>query len=116
MGLKLSPFCLVIESNRLIPARFEGYSVGPVVLVRPGTSAGLLAHELTHVRQFWRWLGVNGLLYQFSRKWRQRFEVEAYRAQLAVVGPEQARRFAESLSTKYDLDLTEQEALALLTN
>ncbi|MCP3023252.1 hypothetical protein [Cupriavidus basilensis] len=115
MKIYLRPLCLVIETSLLIPARFDGYSLGPLVLVRPGASPGLIAHEKTHVRQFWRWLGTSGLVYQFSRKWRQRFEVEAYRAQLAVAGPAQAQHFAESLATKYDLAITEQEALTLLT-
>lgn len=91
------------------------YSLGPLVLVRPGTSPGLIVHEQAHVRQFWRWLDCSGLVYHFSRKWRQCFEVEAYRAQLAVVGPAQAQHFALSLATKYDLAITEQEALTLLT-
>lgn len=115
MKLYLRPLCLVVVTSRLIPARFDGYSLGPLVLVRPGTSLGLIAHEQAHVRQFWRWLGTSGLVYQFSRKWRLHFEVEAYRAQLAVAGPAQAQHFAESLATMYDLAITDQEALTLLT-
>ena len=90
MKLQWCPFASVVEADRLIPARFDGYAVGPLVLVRPGTSAGLLAHELTHVRQFWRTGGMYGLLSICSARWRQRFEVGAYRAQLAVAGPGRA--------------------------
>lgn len=114
MKLSLHPLALVVTTNRLIPARFDGYSFGPLVLVRPGTSAGLIAHELTHVRQFWCWLGINGLLYRCSRRYRQQFEVAAYRAQLAVTGPVAAPIFAHALATNYGLALTEQEALELL--
>ncbi|MFC4338641.1 DUF4157 domain-containing protein [Cupriavidus numazuensis] len=106
---------MVITTGRLIPARFDGYTVGPVVLVRPGTSAALLAHELTHVRQFWRTGGLYGWLTWWSPHWRERFEVEAYRAQLAVTGPAPALEFAAMLATNYDLDLSQEEAYRLLT-
>lgn len=115
MKLGTHPLALILTTTRLIPARFDGYAVGPVVLVRPGTSAALLAHEITHVRQFWRCWGLNGLLYQVSRLWRLRFELEAYRAQLAVTGPLPALLFAGMLASNYDLDLTQEEAYRLLT-
>lgn len=115
MRLHLCPLAVVVESNRLIPVRFDGYAVGPLVLVRPGTSAGLLEHELTHVRQFWRTCGLYGLLSICSARWRQRFEVEAYRAQLAVTGPGQVLHFAAALASNYGLSLTTEEAYRLLT-
>lgn len=115
MKLQWCPFALVVEADRLIPARFDGYAVGPLVLVRPGTSAGLLAHELTHVRQFWRTGGMYGLLSICSARWRQRFEVGAYRAQLAVAGPGQVLHFAVALASNYGLGLTTEEAYRLLT-
>ncbi|MGE8365975.1 hypothetical protein [Cupriavidus sp.] len=115
MKLYLRPLCLVIVTARLIPARFDGYTVGPVVLVRPGTSAALLAHEQTHARQFWRWLGCNGLLYQVSRRWRLRLELEAYRAQLAVAGAPAALPLSADLASRYDLDITQEEAYRQLT-
>jgi hypothetical protein len=113
--LLISPLCLVIVTNRLIPARFDGYAVGPLVLVRPGTSAALLAHEQTHVRQFWRYCGINELLYATSKRWRLRLELEAYRAQLAVAGPPAAAQLVAALSSKYDLGITQEEAYRLLT-
>lgn len=115
MKLCLRPLCLVVQTRHLIPARFDGYTVGPVVLVRPGTSAALLAHEQTHARQFWRWLGCNGLLYQVSRRWRLRLELEAYRAQLAVAGLPAALPLSAVLASHYDLDITQEEAYRLLT-
>jgi len=115
MRLGMHPLALILTTTRWIPARFDGYTVGPVVLVRPGTSAALLAHELTHARQFWRCWGLNGLLYQVSRRWRLRFELEAYRAQLAVTGPLPALLLAGMLASNYDLDLTQEEAYRLLT-
>lgn len=115
MKLHLRPLCLVVTTSRLIPARFDGYTVGPVVLVRPGTSAALLAHEQAHARQFWRCLGFNGLLYWVSRRWRLRLELEAYRAQIAVAGPPAALPLSAALASKYDLGITQEEAYRLLT-
>lgn len=115
MKIYRHPLCLVFVTSRLLPARFDGYSFGPVVLVRPDSSAALLVHEQTHVRQFWRYLGLNGLLYEFSSNWRLRFELEAYRAQLAVAGPAAAQGMASSLASNYGLDITQEEAYRLLT-
>lgn len=115
MKFCLRPLCLVVVTQRLIPTHFDGYTVGPVVLVRPGTSAALLAHEQTHARQFWRFLGCNGLLYQVSRRWRLRLELEAYRAQLAVAGPPAALQLSAALASRYDLDIMQEEAYRLLT-
>ena len=115
MKLCLRPLCLVLQTQRLIPAGFDGYTLGPLVLVRPGTSAVLLVHEQTHARQFWRWLGLNGLMYQVSRRWRLRLELEAYRAQLAVAGPPAALQLSAALASQYDLGITQEEAYRLLT-
>ena len=106
---------LIIPTNWPIPARFAALTVAFVVFIRPEyrNDAGLIAHELTHVRQFWRWLGLNGLLYKFSKKWRTRFEVEAYRKQLEF-SPHALEHFAVSLSTKYALNITHDRAIELL--
>ncbi len=43
----------VIQTNRLIPERFDAYVIGPFVLVRPGKATpGLIAHEREHVVQW----------------------------------------------------------------
>jgi hypothetical protein len=109
-----SPFALVIETDWFIPQRFDAYTYFAVVLVRPGQGEALIEHELTHARQFWRYWGTNGLRYRFSKKWRLRFELEAYRVQLALMGPAAAPAIAGSLSTKYNLGISIDEALQLL--
>jgi hypothetical protein len=99
-----------------MPLRFSGYTVGPVVLIRPSKrhDVGLLQHELVHVRQFWRSWGLFGIAYWLSRTRRLAYEVEAYREQLHY-SPDQAHRFAWYLAHDYDLDITEPQALAALT-
>lgn len=95
---------------------------GPFVFIRPSRTfptiireeaEGLREHELTHVKQFYRTVGISGILSLFS-KWKLQYEVEAYREQLKYV-PADTAYFAEYLSTRYKLNITKEEALALLT-
>lgn len=105
----------IVTESKLLLRGFDAYTYGPVILVHPGSVSdeALLSHEKTHVAQFWRWFGLNGLMYRFSKTWRLRFEVEAYREQL--------KRnllwrswFAHLLATRYDLDVSRDEAMRLL--
>lgn len=101
--------------THLMPERFAGYNLGPVTLIRPShrDDAGLHAHEAVHRRQFFR-NPFMGLFYLLSASARQAYEVEAYRAQLALQ-PGSVDVLAAFLSTHYGLTLTHAEALALLT-
>ena len=101
----------------LMPARFSGYTIGPLILIRPRCrgDAGLLAHEQIHVKQFWRTLGILPLLSLFIPSLKLKFEVEAYRKQLEF-NPESALVFAGFLSTKYGLSISVADALRLLTS
>jgi hypothetical protein len=111
------PKCVLIESDRLVPRRFDGLSLGPIVLLRPGTSSGLIAHELAHVRQFWRRPLTHGPLYLLSRAYGLACEVEACRAKLPAAGstPSRVARLADHLATQYRLDLDYETAVRLLS-
>jgi hypothetical protein len=106
----------VIFYTDFIPARFAGYTIGPVILIRPSKKddAGLLAHEQVHVSQFWRTLGIGPLLSLFIPSLRLQYEVEAYRKQLEF-NPGSALYFAGFISTKYGLSISILDALKLLT-
>ena len=75
---------LVFYTLRFIPEKYAGVTLAFLVLIRPSyrEDAGLLAHEKTHVRQFWRTFGINMLRYYFSADYRLQAELEAYRMQL----------------------------------
>lgn len=97
---------------------FDTTSLGLVIFVKPKTRTAvseraLIEHELVHSRQTYRWLCLNSLLYLCSKKWRLKFEVEAYREQLKYV-PFNLNAFATILSTRYRLNVTFDEAKALL--
>ncbi len=100
----------------LMPARFSGYTIGPIILIRPRckNDAGLLAHEQVHVRQFWRTLGMGPLLSVFVPALRLQYEVEAYRKQLEF-NPDASLAFAGFIATKYGLSIAVTDALELLT-
>lgn len=106
---------LIIYTD-LMPERFSGYTLGPIVLIRPRCrdDQGLLQHELVHVRQFWRTFGLFGIPYWLSRTRRFEYEVEAYREQLKY-SPGRQALFARHLARNYDLGITESQALAALT-
>lgn len=109
---------LVIPTDIFIPKRFAAYTYGFLILVRPKhkDDMPLIEHEKVHVRQFWRYFGMSGLLYMFSKKYRLKFEVEAFRRQLELVRePQSAKKlFAFYLASNYNLDITKEEALKLL--
>ena len=84
----------------------------------------LLEHELTHVKQFYRFfplIPTHAILYKFSKKYRLNCEVEAYKKQLSFYddqGPFVHERkligFAMSLTKNYGLNITQGEAEELL--
>lgn len=108
---------MIVYTNWFIPARFDGFTFGPVAFIRPRRKgdAGIVAHESTHVRQFWRSFGLAGFLYVLSKKKRLEYEVEAYREELKI-SPDKAEAFALALSTKYGLSITKDEAFVRLLN
>lgn len=104
-------------------------------------NAGLIAHEEMHIKQ-WYWcmfpmlilcviawfcgyqhigfygaiaaVFLKGLLYTFVPMVRLAFEVQAYRKQLIIVGPQYLESFAKAITNDYDLNITLDEARAKL--
>lgn len=105
---------MVIYTN-LMPERFDGWTIGPVTLIRPShrDHYPLHAHEEVHRAQFWR-NPFKACLYLFSGKVKLAMELEAYSAQVAAGG--NANDCANALASLYGFDLTPTEALTLLTN
>lgn len=90
---------------------FAGISYGPFVKIlneRKGDT-GLLEHELTHSRQFYRSAGIIGLMYKFSKKRRYKYEMEAYTVQLSYAAVEDrfrlANKFAGFIADRYGLSV-----------
>lgn len=96
-----------------------GMATGPFIRIRPThkQDRALLVHELTHAKQFYRYLGIGyAVLYTFSKRFRLKMEVEAYREHLRHTDhPDAKSRAATALSKHYDLSVTYEEALDLLS-
>lgn len=107
----------VIYSDALVPDGKAGCARGPVVFIRPGRrdDRGLLMHERTHVKQWWRSAGLFTLRYAWSRSFRLAAEVQAYREQARHYPEDRRMVFAEMIATGYGLGVTTEQAYALLT-
>jgi len=111
----------IFYTDRFVKRRFDAMAFGPLVFIRPSfrDSKSLLVHEVVHVKQFYRYLGLNGLLYLFSKKMRLKLELEAYKEQLKVVDESKRQRKTERaalfISEKYNLDISCEDVLKQLT-
>lgn len=101
------------------PQSTAGYAKGFCIKIRTKYSfdIGLLHHELTHVKQWYRTLSLHSLLYLFSKWYRKVSETEAYRVQLKYSKDREKaiERFANAMVDKYKLGITVEEARRLLT-
>ena len=110
----------IIYTNKLSAAVFGGTSKFCFIKIRPRykDDIGLLNHELTHVKQFYRLSIVHQYLNHFSKKYRLKIELEAYKNQLLSYPVEDRERktlyFAKFLSERYGLDKTVDECYKLL--
>jgi len=97
-----------------IPKKFAAITIGPFIFIRPAykNDVGLHEHERIHVKQFWRTLMMFPIIYLLNAKMRYKWELEAYRVQLAHSNTpvESAKRFACFLSKKYRLNITHDRA------
>lgn len=107
---------MVIFTDLFVPKEFDGYTYLCFALIRPQykNDKGLIEHEKTHVKQFWKAPFIHGLLYRFSDVYRLKSEVEAYRAQIKVEANPNVYRYATMLSKNYGLKLTVNDAKELL--
>ena len=108
---------LVWYGENIADQKFGGFANGPLIRIRSKyvIDHGLLEHELTHVKQWWRTLGIHGILYAVSSKYRLASEVEAYRAQLRLCDPSAVEWMIKAIQTKYDLSVPEEKIRKLLT-
>lgn len=109
-------------TNLFVSPNAGATTIGPFVFIRPSKTfptiskeraEGLREHELVHVKQFYRTCGWNGIRYLFSKKWRFKYELEAYKEQLKYV-PDSELTFAWYLVVRYGLNVTIDEVLAQL--
>jgi hypothetical protein len=132
----------ILHYTDSIEEGFGGTAQGPYIRIRPKykDDKGLLAHELEHVKQWWiatilsailiaaglyhfqeplygaiGSIGVHGILYKLIPAYRLWCEVQAHKVQ-AKYSPHAIALFAKRIATKYDLNISTEEAEKLLKN
>jgi len=101
-----------------LPNTNDGLCLGFLIFIKSTNwnDSALLEHELVHSKQFYKSCGVFLILWCISKKWRYKYELEAYREQLQYIDSMHAERaeqvFATYLSTIYRLPITYEQALA----
>lgn len=132
----------LIKLSEELPSGFGGTAQGPLIKLLPKyqSDVGLIEHEKAHVRQWYFWFALglllstllmllvspslwplyglapflHQLLYRFVRPYRRWSEVQAYRKQIATGGYGSNDFAVAALVDKYALNLTADEAKALL--
>ncbi len=111
---------MIFYTTNFVGDRFAGSTRGPLIFIRPEykDDVGLLEHEKTHRWQWIRTIGLHSFLYLLLPSYRLSSEVEAYKVQLQYCSDVElnTRRFARFISTKYNLDVSEEEAYRRLVN
>ena len=68
---------------------FEGFTLGPIIFYKPGTTDDVLVHELVHVDQWYRYWPFFGIRYLWELRkgyTNNKYEIEARDIQKRVVG------------------------------
>lgn len=103
---------IVIFISNWMPKRFSGYHVGATVIIRPeyADDEGLIQHELTHVKQNIRTLGLSGIRQIWDKNHKLNRECEAYAVQLTHVNKKDYEvlktRFVNYMYSKYNLGMS----------
>ena len=106
----------LIFTEKFIPSWAAGCANGPLVFIRPKykDDKGLIAHEVTHVKQWFCTLGFHSLFYLFLDLYKLWAEVQAYKKQATYYQDDRLPLFAGFISQNYGLSITPEAALELL--
>ena len=108
---------LVFYTDNL-PENKAGVANAFVIRIRPKykTDKGLLQHELVHVKQWFRTFTLHSPLYMFSKSYRLKAELEAYREQLKYYEDDRTEMFAGFICNDYDLNVDKNTVIGMLKN
>ena len=102
----------IIYKDSLVKLAGKSYGVFIAIKESHRYNEALLQHELVHCRQFYRTLGLHGILTLVSKKYRLRAEVEAYKVTIEYKGYTEESEYewiVDTLYTNYNLDTTKEE-------
>jgi len=75
---------------------------------------GLHKHEIQHVKQWYKTFGLHSFLYIFSKTYRLKSEIEAYKEQLKYYPDNKIELFAEFICNNYNLNVKKEEIIKKL--
>lgn len=106
---------LVFYTDRFIKPWAAATTYGPIICIRPEHKGdeGLLQHEKVHVRQWYRTLGLHGILYTISKKYRLSSEIEAYAVSLKYY-PSSLDHYAKVVAENYGVGVGVDVVKAML--
>ena len=98
---------------KTLPPKVGGRANGPVIRILESyrDDEGIYQHELVHVKQWLRTLGLHGFMYLLSDSYKLRAEVEAYREQARYYSDDRIPMFAGFIAENYELTISPEEAL-----
>jgi hypothetical protein len=108
------PFTFYVDN---LPPNVGGCANGFVIRILKkykDVDEGIYQHELTHVKQWFRTLGLHSFLYLFNQQYKLEAEVEAYKVQAAYYKDDRKPLFATFIAKYYDLDVSHEYALRML--
>lgn len=119
MKIRIKFPALIFYTNKVEKGKgyvVRGKTIGPVVIIGKSyeRDLGLLAHELSHVEDFWLHGGIiHMLLYKFHKHYRLKTECRAYYAQWRAGKPQdhtQARKddFSARIWLFYNLNYSRE--------
>lgn len=114
---KILPAFIIKSTN--IPDKFTGWTIGNVIKIRPANieNTNIINHELEHVKQFYKTLGLHSFLYFISKRYRLYSESEAYTAQLGRNASDSQIEFAvNTLFLNYNLKMTKESIRVYFIN
>jgi len=76
---------------------------------------GIIQHELTHVKQFYRTFGLHIFLTIFSKSYQKKIEIEAYKKQMKYSPEHLYCCYVPNLMNYYKFKMTKEEAIKALT-
>ena len=106
---------IIIYTDRFIKKEWDAMNIFIVTLIRPKFRGVkfIVEHEKVHTRQILKWWILQPILYQFSKKWRLKFELEAYK--VSVEHGQSIDSAAWAIANAYGLDVTTEEVRELLS-
>ena len=111
--LKLAPLPHITRTADNIEGSVWGKANGPVITLEVDAPGYVYQHELEHVKQWYMTLGLHGLLYKFSKRYRLWSEVRAYKQSIAHGRTLQSATLGV-MWAGYEFDLSSETARGLL--